>query len=216
MSFFKALKKRLKKRIQRLAAEDYGDFVFKNNETFLSNNVFVAEDCFFKNTEFIQLGKDVIFGKGSKVVAINWFPFPQGKQHFDPFIKIGNGVQITANLQLSAMKEIIIEDNVLFANNVFIADGFHGYDRIDIPYKNQLFSNLKPIHIGEGSWIGQNVVILPGVTIGKFSIIGANSVVTKSIPDYSIAAGLPARVIKKWDFENSKWIEVKQENKNLR
>ena len=108
------------------------------------------------------------------------------------------------------MKEIIIEDNVLFASNVFISDGFHGYNRIDVAYKDQPISNLGSIHIGEGSWIGQNVVIMPGVSVGKFSIVGANSVITKSIPAYCIAAGAPARIIKRWDLAKSEWIESKE------
>ena len=107
------------------------------------------------------------------------------------------------------MKEIIIEDNVLFAANVFISDGFHGYDRIDVPYKDQAMINLERVVIGEGCWIGQNVVIMPGVTIGKFTIIGANSVVSKQIPEYSIAVGNPARVIKKWNFETMTWEQDK-------
>ena len=209
MSFFRKLKRYFKKEIQKLAAEDYADIVFKNNVTFWSNNLHAGKDCVFSRTERMEFGKNIRFGEGTKIYAITLFDSPQGEQIFTPTLIVGNNVQITSSLQLYAMKEIIIEDNVLFAANVFVSDGFHGYSRTDIPYKDQHYSELKPIRICESSWIGQNVVILPGVTIGKFSIIGANSVVTKSIPDYSIAAGLPARVIKKWDFENSRWIEVK-------
>ena len=67
---------------------------------------------------------------------------------------------------------------------------------------------IAPVLIKQGCWIGQNVVIMPGVTVGELSIIGANSVVTKSIPDRSIAIGAPAQVIKTWDESNNCWVSV--------
>jgi len=213
MAFFKGLKKRFKKIIRQLAADDHSDIVFKNNETVISSRMYVGKDCSFGDASFIEIGKNIIFGDGTKIIAISSFSSPHADQKFDPFIRIGNNVQVTASLQVYAMKEISIEDNVLFAANVFISDGFHGYDKIGIPYKEQPISDIGSIYIGEGSWIGQNVVILPGVTIGKFSIIGANSVVTRSIPAYTIATGVPARVIKSWDFEKNIWTEVKEVNK---
>ena len=213
MSVFKTLKKRIKKMIRKLGTEDYGDIIFKNNETILTNKIYVGKDCSFGGTEFIHLGEKIIFGDGTKLVAISSFVSSIAKQEFKPIIKIGSNVQVTASLQVYAMKEIVIEDNVLFASNVFISDGFHGYNRIDVAYKDQPISELESIHIGEGSWIGQNVVIMPGVSVGKFSIVGANSVVTKSVPAYCIAAGVPARIIKRWDFAKSEWIESKKEYK---
>lgn len=68
--------------------------------------------------------------------------------------------------------------------------------------------NDQKVVIGDNVWIGDNSVILPGVEIGKGSIIGANSVVTKSIPDYSIAVGIPARLVKKYDFQMERWVDV--------
>ena len=205
---FKGLKKRYKKIIRQLAADDYGDIIFKNNETILTNKIYAGKNCSFEGSSFIQLGKNIIFGDGTKIVAISSFSSSHADQEFNPVIKIGNNVQVTASLQVYAMKEIVIEDNVLFAANVFLSDGFHGHDKIGIPYKDQPISDIGAIHIGEGSWIGQNVVVMPGVKIGKFSIIGANSVVTKSIPEYSVAVGISAMVIKKWDFEKKDWVKI--------
>jgi acetyltransferase-like isoleucine patch superfamily enzyme len=199
--------------MRQLTADDYSDIVFKNNETIISNKIYVGKNCSFDGTLNIQLGKNIIFGNGTKLAAIPSFSSSYAKQQFNPILKIGNNVQVTASLQVYAMKEIIIDDNVLFAANVFISDGFHGYSRIDVAYKDQPISDLESIHIGEGSWIGQNVVIMPGVSIGKFSIVGANSVITKSIPAYCIAAGVPARIIKRWDPGKSEWIESKEEYK---
>ena len=167
------------------------------------------------NPRYITLGDNIWFGPGTLLMAITQYPtismkhpeIEQEVQKFEPRIVIGNRVTSTANLQIAAMKEIIIEDDVLFASNINITDGLHGYDNPYEPYKYQKISKIAPIRIKKGCWIGQNVVILPGVTIGEYSIIGANSVVTKSIPPRSIAVGAPAKVIKQWDDKSDRWAE---------
>jgi lipopolysaccharide O-acetyltransferase len=111
------------------------------------------------------------------------------------------------------MEKVKIGNNVLIASKVFISDHSHGrYDGIDqdspdtIPKDRKLF--CKPVIIEDNVWIGEFVSILPGVTIGKGSIIGTMSVVNKSIDAYSIAVGCPARVIKRYDFDQKKWIRI--------
>lgn len=170
------------------------------------------------NPEHIFLGDNIHIGPGSLLIAIKEYPSPSMKhpdkkqelQKFNPKIYIGNRVTATGNLQIASMKEIIVEDDVMFATNINITDGLHGYERTNEPYKYQKMFRIAPIHIKRGCWIGQNVVILPGVTIGEYSIIGANSVVNKSIPDRSIAVGSPARVIKRWDEESSLWVKINE------
>lgn len=102
---------------------------------------------------------------------------------------------------------VVIEENVLTADKVYISDNIHGYDNILIPIKNQPIVQKNDVIIGEGSWLGENVCVI-GAKIGKHCVIGANSVVTKDIPDYSVAAGSPARVIKRYNFENNRWEKV--------
>lgn len=168
------------------------------------------------NPERMFLGNDIWLGPGSLLVAITRYPTApmqhpekeQSRQKFNPKITIGNRVTSTANLQIAAMREITIKDDVMFASNVNITDGLHGYEHANDPYKYQSMFRIAPILIKRGCWIGQNVVILPGVTIGELAIIGANSVVTKSIPDRCLAAGAPAKVIKKWDETTQSWVSV--------
>lgn len=125
-------------------------------------------------------------------------------------IKIGNRCYIGFGFSALAVAtgRIKIGDDVLIASNVLVTNENHGIDpESQIPYMDQPLS-CNDVEICEGCWIGENVGILPGVTIGKKSIIGAGSIVTKSIPDYSIAVGNPARVIKQYNFEKHEWIKV--------
>ena len=164
----------------------------------------------------IFLGDDVHIGRYSILKPVTktsaLMKHPEGKhnnQTFDPVIRIGNRVSATGSLQLVALQEVTIEDDVMLASNVFICDGLHGYEHANLPYKYQGHFKIAPIRIKQGSWIGQNVVIMPGVTIGELSIVGANSVVTKDIPDRCIAVGAPARVVKTWDEASQAWVAVK-------
>lgn len=104
-------------------------------------------------------------------------------------------------------EQILIDESVLIADKVFISDCSHIYEKIDIPIKNQGIEQLRPVHIGIGSWIGENVCII-GADVGKHCIIGANSVVLNSIPDYCVAAGCPAKVVKKYNQDIQKWVRV--------
>jgi len=168
------------------------------------------------NPEKIFLENGIRLGPGTLLMAIthyptSWMEHPEKKQpeqKFNPKITIGNRVTATARLQIAAFSEITIEDDVMFASNINITDGLHAYENANDPYKYQGIFKIAPILIKRGCWIGQNVVILPGVTIGEFTIIGANSVVTKSIPDRCIAIGAPAKVIKKWDETTQMWVSV--------
>jgi acetyltransferase-like isoleucine patch superfamily enzyme len=165
------------------------------------------------NPDRIFLGDDIWLGPGTLLMALTRYPGPalrhpdieQSSQSFRSKISIGNRVTSTARLQIAAHSEITIEDDTMFASNINITDGLHGYIHANEPYKYQEIFNIAPIVIKRGSWIGQNVVIMPGVTIGKLSIIGSNSVVTKSVPDRSIAVGNPARVIKRWEESTQCW-----------
>ena len=171
------------------------------------------------NPERIFIGDNVYLGPNSFIYALTHYPTAtmmhplkeQPVQHFESKIIIGNNVTSTADLQIAAQGEIEIEDDVMFASNVHLNDAFHGFETANIPYKYQKIFRIAPIRIKKGCWIGQNVVILPGVTIGEYTIIGANSVVSKSIPSRSIAVGMPARVIKKWDDDSDNWLSMANE-----
>lgn len=172
------------------------------------------------NPERITIGCNVSLGPGCMLMAIKQYPGAWMKspgievetQYFDSRIIIGDNVTATERLQVASCAEVIIGNDVMFASNVHINDSLHGYGRTDVPYKYQPLQGIAPIKIGHGCWIGQNVVILPGVEVGDLSIIGANSVVTRNIPARVIAAGSPARIIKEWDGESESWVKCCKEN----
>jgi acetyltransferase-like isoleucine patch superfamily enzyme len=150
----------------------------------------------------ISNGKNIILGKK---VIINDFSWIQSEKK--GFISIMDNTRIGHFSHIISGKEVIIEKNVLIADKVFITDCTHTYEKIDEPIINQEIKILRSVKISEGSWIGENVSII-GSSIGKNSVIGANSVVTKDIPDYCVAAGNPAVVIKIFNKEKNQWIKI--------
>jgi acetyltransferase-like isoleucine patch superfamily enzyme len=180
------------------------------------SNLFIDLPRRFNNSDRISIGDDVSLGPGTFLTATTRYPTNRMRlgsderppQTFEPLIRIGHRVSATANLQLAAVKAIIIEDDVMFASNVHINDSSHGYETADQPYKYQPLTRIAPIRIKHGCWIGQNVVISAGVTIGELTIIGANAVVTHDIPAKCIATGTPAKVIKQWNDEEQRWDPV--------
>ncbi len=122
-------------------------------------------------------------------------------------LEIGAGVKIGNFSHIFSTKEIRIEKNVLIADKVYISDNLHSYKDINVPVINQGLKQLSTVTIGEGSWIGENVCII-GSKIGKNCVIGVNSVVTRDIPDYCVAVGAPARVIKQYNLEKKVWEKV--------
>jgi acetyltransferase-like isoleucine patch superfamily enzyme len=165
------------------------------------------------NAKHIEIGDDVSLGPGCMINAIRQYPgrFMSGvpgeieSRHYSPDIKIGNRVSATGYLTIGACSSVIIEDDVLFASSVFISDNSHGRSRTDVPYKYQPLEGIANVVIGQGCWIGEHVVVMPGVTIGAYAIIGANSVVNRDIPPRCIAVGSPIRIVKVWDEQTDSW-----------
>lgn len=125
----------------------------------------------------------------------------KGKLIIQDNVNIGQGAHIIASSKL------VIEKNTTLSSYVFISDCHHNYEDIETNIMKQPL-DVRPIHIGEGCLIGRGVAILAGASVGKHSVIGANSVVTGKIPDYSVACGIPAKVIKKYDFDKKEWVKV--------
>ncbi len=140
------------------------------------------------NPQKVVVGRNVLIGPSS------WFMVPQ-LDAAGPVIHIGDRVRMNQT-SISAVEEVVIEDAVALARGVYISDHTHGFDDPDVPIRDQPLARVAPVRIGRGAWLGQNVVVLPGVTIGRGSVVGANSVVRSDVPDRTVVAGTPARVIR--------------------
>lgn len=160
-------------------------------------------------------------GKGAKVrsrVRLDVMPFNKfemgDRAVIESFCTINNGVgdlYIGDDTLVGIGNTIIgparIGSNVIMAQNIVVSGLNHIYEDINIPIVKQNVTTA-PITIGDDSWIGANAVITAGVTIGKHCVVAGGSVVTKSIPDYSVAVGNPARVIKQYDHTQKAWVRV--------
>ncbi len=125
-----------------------------------------------------------------------------------PRITIGDRCYLGHRMSIFGESDVAIGNDVLCADDVTIDSGNHGISpEMNIPYMNQPLSRAS-VKIGNNCWLGEKVMICAGVTIGDGCVIGAMSVVTKNVPDYSIAVGNPAKVIKKYDFEKHDWIRT--------
>ena len=109
-------------------------------------------------------------------------------------IEMGDYSQLGINCKVE--EDLVLGDYVLMGPDVVIFSSSHEYKNLDVPIMLQGGIERKPVVIGNDVWIGTRVIIMPGVHIGNHVIIGANSVVTHDIPDYSVAAGSPARVVR--------------------
>ncbi|MGM9804671.1 MAG: acyltransferase [Muribaculaceae bacterium] len=129
-------------------------------------------------------------------------------------IEVGEGTTISMFSRIASLGRLKFGQYVAMGPNCFIADFNHEYADISTPVKLQglrftpTADNTPNVEVGDGSWIGTHVVIAGNIKIGKHSIIGANSVVTHDIPDYCIAVGTPARIIKRYNANTNKWEKV--------
>ena len=160
-----------------------------------------------RGKKFIRISSGFTTGRNCRIEA-----YPSDNKSV--VISFGENVQINDFVHITAMENVSIGNNVLMACKIYISDCSHGIyegnanDSLPDSHPIDRTYKTKPVRIEDNVWIGESVSVLPGVTIGKNSIIGANSVVTKNIPENSIAVGNPARVIKKFNFETQVWGKI--------
>ena len=122
----------------------------------------------------------------------------------DGQVRIGEGTFLNVAVMVAALDLVEIGSHCMLANGCFVTDANHRFDDPDQPVPWQGFDSKGPTRIGDNVWLGANVVVTSGVTIGERCVIGANSVVTQDIPSYSVAAGAPAKVLRAVTYPNAK------------
>lgn len=153
------------------------------------------------NARGIEIGPKVIIGPHCRLEC---FIRPSSVL---PLLSIQTGVNIQHNVNIYAAEKLVIEKNVLIASGCMITDNNHGTQPDQSPYVCQPLSS-SPTIIEEGVWLGEHVCVLAGSCVGRYSVIGSNSVVVGEIPAYSMAVGSPARVIKRFDSGTKQWVRV--------
>jgi len=161
----------------------------------IGQNFTVGKDFTFLNQQYIRVGENFSASQRFRIEA--WDKY--GEQVFTPKIEIGNNVSFNTDIHIGCINQISIGNNVLGASRIYITDHHHGEptpEMLLIPPALRPLVSKGPVIIKDNVWIGEGVAIMPGVTIGENCIIATNAVVTKDIPANSVAAGIPAKVIK--------------------
>lgn len=151
------------------------------------------------NPRSISIGKKVFISNDAWIAG--------GKDSGEVTLRIDDYTRIGHFFHCIGLHNVHIGKSVLIADKVFISDSSHRFEDVSIPVFDQGMEQLKAVNIGDESWIGENVSIL-GASVGRHCVIGANSVVTRDIPDYCVAVGSPAKVIKRYDPSKQIWIPV--------
>lgn len=161
----------------------------------------IIDPMLITNYKNIVIGNNVLIRNGIRLEVVE-------PSNDEVVISIGNNVNIEQNVHIIAHSRVSIGNNVTITGSCSIVDVEHPYDDIDCILKigNRISAIRKTVIIGDDSFIGYGVHINPGVSIGKYCIIGARSVVTKDVPDYSVVVGNPGKIIKRYNFELNKWI----------
>lgn len=188
----------LKKLLSRIITRVFYSFFFQS----IGKKTTIYKPYLLANTQYISIGKNCSLRKGLRLEVV--------QPAKDLVISIGNNVNIEQNVHIIGHISIKIGNNVSIAGHCSIVDVVHPYDDIHNEQKigERISHKPFPVSIGDSTFIGFGAHIAPGVSVGQNCIIGANSVVTKDIPDYSVVAGNPARIIKKYDFEERAWVRV--------
>jgi acetyltransferase-like isoleucine patch superfamily enzyme len=152
---------------------------------------------------YIKIGDSVFIDRNVRLDV------PIVRTSKDPVIVIDDYCTIGQHVTILAVNRIHIERNTLFAPAVFVTDHNHEFEDVTVPIRHQGTTSGGTVRIEEGCWIGYGAAIICSrgeLIIGKNSVIAANSVVTRSVPPYSVVTGNPARVAKQYDFDKGKWV----------
>lgn len=160
---------------------------------------------FIRGKRYIDFGRHLTTGVGCRIEAIRL------DKQIIPNLQFGINIQLNDYVHICAINNIKIGNETLIASHVYISDNSHGYYKglsydssPDIPPVNRHYYSA-PVRIGKRVWIGEGAIVMPGVDIGDGCIIGAHSIVNRSIPKECIAVGSPIKIKKKYNNKTNRW-----------
>ncbi len=161
---------------------------------FMHSEAFVRWPVHGNVLEAMQQGRLQV-GAGVLLEPNVWITAPGRAQ-----VKIGKGTFLNMGVMIASEQLVEVGEHCMLANGCFVSDASHRYDDPERPITWQGFESKGPTRIGDNCWLGANVVVTSGVSIGERCVIGANSVVTRDIESFSVAAGTPAKVLRKVEY----------------
>lgn len=179
---------------------------YKRKFRAMGNTSFIRQPLKIDGWQNISIGENVIISYKTWLAALPLTGSPVCE------LTIGDGCCIGNFNHIYATRKIVFGKKVLTADKVYISDNLHCYENIQLPVLAQPIRQVNDVYIGDGSWLGENVCVI-GSSIGKNCVIGANAVVTKDIPDYCIAVGNPAKIIKRYCLETGVWKKTSADGK---
>ncbi|MDP2035605.1 MAG: acyltransferase [Polaromonas sp.] len=197
-------------RFESLLAIPYG-WIYRLLFRSMGTATFVSPFIQSVGLDCVSLGNRSRISRNTRLLALKAY----GTQSFKPLISIGDNVSIGFGCTLSCVNHLEIGHDVTIGDNVYIADSHHDYSN---PALGVLDQPLLPgrISIGQGAWVGYGAFIAGNVSLGERSVVGANSVVTRPVPAYTVVAGVPARPVKRFDLETGKWIRLSADSTSLK
>ena len=189
------------KRLKMLLS--FKNFFVRLKSKSCGKNLFVSNKARLVNLNHVEIGDDFIMDEYAEIYcnSIN--------KDIIPSLVIGNNVHLSKHCCIGCSNKVILEDDVRLAPYCHITDRNHTYSDVNIPIWKQISESPGPVIIGAQTWLGFGVQVMPGVTIGRHCVIAAGSIITKDIPDYCVAVGSPARVVKTYNFKTHKWEKTK-------
>lgn len=201
----RAIKRKIFSFLNKILNEDitYDNNLYEVN--FKANSSKIRSPTQVQGGKYISIGNNSVIGKYSWVGALEEY----SGILYSPKVVIGNNVNIGNFACITAIDRITVGDNCLISEHVYISDHAHGLNASkDMPIVAQPLYSKGAVIIGNDCFLGLRVSILPGVKLGQHCIVGAHSLVNNSFPAYSMIAGSPAKLIKKFSFELNKWVPV--------
>jgi len=171
------------------------------------NGSYIRRPLCIRNSKFISIGEKVSVCNGVRLEVI------QDRKGRIPQLTIGRGTNIEQNVHIVCHSRVQIGCNVSITGHCCIVDVTHPFAEVQYPVKigARMQHDDSFVEIGDGSFIGFGAVILPNVRLGRYVVVGSNSVVARDVPDYTVVAGIPARIIRQYDHVQGAWVKMEPE-----